>query len=691
MNRWIKLAAILAVAAIVAGLSGGAGAADAPAGGASGKPAASRQAVLLRHTDLQTVAGAKRYLRAIGVNPSGLVIQRAAHNYAGPNCPGAGWACTSTAHPVVQVASAGGKNTFLCKTSRCAVVQTTVGVGATTSRSLAAAAAAMSMATCIKTTGLGQSCTINQPSATGTNKAVVFQDAGKKTGLTQTALYTASITQGPSSVTPQALTSVTAVNLACVHQSIFIDGSSNNTKSTNISVALEAHQSISITQNSGTGSNTAENTTSTNGVYDCGSAALTQDQQLTSTATSTVPSQITQNQNAANSGANVSLDVEQNQGSGFFGNATGQNSAIFEQSNSVTAVAVAPLGSSVSQTQSSTTGGINAVLNQDSRQMSTADATQTETQCEDAHLSGPATCDHATTDPPAYTLTQTQIGPIRKGSSTSSQTGNDADLFTIHQNSTQDTDKKSGQSNTLEVQCQTAGICTETQKISVDGTTTTTTQSGKNVSSTTTCSGSTCTTGSPTPTITFDGSPGTNSPPSTLGPYVMTAFGTDSQPVCPNAGSVVSSVNGPNGTLSFTPSLSHDLVGRCWATWSNGYAGDVYDNFNAGAPQLTQITMALPPSTNAFYFYAEPNAFDIFNVTATAQDGTTSGPIPVQGQAGAQYFGFYGTGGATIASITVTIAAKTCDPSNPSCIPDPDGFAVGEFGISPTTGTQVIG
>jgi len=41
----------------------------------------------------------------------------------------------------------------------------------------------------------------------------------------------------------------------------------------------------------------------------------------------------------------------------------------------------------------------------------------------------------------------------------------------------------------------------------------------------------------------------------------------------------------------------------------------------------------------------------------------------VQGDSGAQYFGFYGTGDATIASITIT-----CN--------DTSGFAVGEFGIS---------
>ena len=44
--------------------------------------------------------------------------------------------------------------------------------------------------------------------------------------------------------------------------------------------------------------------------------------------------------------------------------------------------------------------------------------------------------------------------------------------------------------------------------------------------------------------VTFDGSPGTGAPPSTLGPYAMTPFGADSQPLF----GYVSSVAGPRGS-----------------------------------------------------------------------------------------------------------------------------------------------
>lgn len=162
-----------------------------------------------------------------------------------------------------------------------------------------------------------------------------------------------------------------------------------------------------------------------------------------------------------------------------------------------------------------------------------------------------------------------------------------------------------------------------------------------------------------TGSVVFSDAPGTSAPPPALGPYTMTAFAPDSQPT----GSDVNGVAAPDGTLGFSPALGHDLVGDGWSTWSNGYTGDVYSTTSGS------ITLTLPPATNAFYFYAEPEQFQVLTITATNSDGTTSGAVPVQGQAGAEYFGFYSTGSAPLTSITVTSA-------------DPDGFAVGEFGIS---------
>jgi hypothetical protein len=678
MFGWTRIFTLVAVAAVVAVVAGGAGAAStstlAPATvshtGTAGKinTAASRRGELLRTANLNTLAGASRYLRAIGLDPHGLVIQRGARNYAGPNCPGARWTCTSTAHPVIQIAAAGGKNTFLCTTGSCAVVQATRSGTATKTTRPLTAAAPPNKATCIKTTGLGQSCSINQTSATD-NTAIVFENVPKTTGLTQTASLTAQITQ-------QA-TGATNSNTACVYQASSIDGSTNMSgKKGPVTVTLNAHQSVSIVQDAHGGNNTLQSATAAAG---CDSAnPLTQTQTLTSTVTGSAS--ITQNENAADSGPNVALDIKQNQSAGYFGSATGLNKAAFSQTNTLTAIASTPAGS-VSQTQSSASGGISAEVNQFSHGLSTASATQTETQCEHAQTSGSPTC--ATGGSQPSSLTQVQFGPVKNTGAKSStaasrslllvrkdpgstQGDNPDDVFTINQSSTQFNDTGQNQTNEVQGACTTSGNCTASQTTTVNGETTTNTQSGQDVDTTTSCTGSTCT-ATTSVGITFDGSPGTAAPPSTLGPYTMTAFGPDSQPSCPDEGSTVAGVTDPAGTIVFAPALQHDqATGPCWATWSHGYTDDVYDTINAVDP--TTATITLPSGTNAFYFYAEPNTFAVFDVEATAQNGTTSGPIQVQGDSGAKYFGFYGTGGVTLASITVTTTDTT-------------GFAVGEFGI----------
>jgi hypothetical protein len=86
--------------------------------------------------------------------------------------------------------------------------------------------------------------------------------------------------------------------------------------------------------------------------------------------------------------------------------------------------------------------------------------------------------------------------------------------------------------------------------------------------------------------------------------------------------------------------------------------------------------MTLPGSTGAFYFYAEPDQFATFNITATASDGTTLTEA-VSGQGGANGFGLFASTGESIASILVTAT-------------DPTGFAVGEFGIAATTAVTAV-
>ena len=487
MFGWSRIFTFVAVAAVVAIVTGGAGATStstlapetvshaATAGKAS--TAASRRGELLRTANLNTLAGAARYLRAIGVDPRGLVIQRGARNYAGPNCPGAGWACTSTAHPVVQIAAAGGKNTFLCTTGSCAVVQATRSGTPTKTRSLTAAAAT-NKATCIKTTGLSQSCSINQNSASANNEAIVYENIVKASGLTQTASATAQITQSATG---------SNANKACVLQNINVEGSTVAKKGVPVTVSLEAHQSISITQNAASGGNTLASATSAGS---CAGTRLMQTQTLTSKATGSGP--ITQNQNAASGGPNMSLDIEQNQNPGFLGVASGANSAAFTQENTLTAVASTPAGP-VNQTQSSPVGGIQANVNQYSNDPSTIDAIQNETQCEHAQtapLPTALTCPSSGTQP--ANTTQVQYGPVRKDPG-SIQAGDDGHMFMVNQSSTQSNDTGDDQENEVQGACSTSGNCTVTQQTDVNGDETNNTQTGSTVDTTINCSESTCT------------------------------------------------------------------------------------------------------------------------------------------------------------------------------------------------------
>ncbi len=165
--------------------------------------------------------------------------------------------------------------------------------------------------------------------------------------------------------------------------------------------------------------------------------------------------------------------------------------------------------------------------------------------------------------------------------------------------------------------------------------------------------------------IFFDAGPGTGAPPQIFKNHIMFPFAADANPI----GAAVSSLESPTrcfGTLNFSTPLSHEAIGDGWATWSHGYTGDVY-TFVGG----TTTTINLPPATRAFYFYTESNNFATYTVNAIANDGTTTGPISINGNSGAKFIGFYTTGSqCLLKSITVTYP------------PAAGGFAIGEFGIS---------
>src|SRR4029453_326516 len=307
---------MVAVAVLVGSV--GAGAARTPA-----KPA----------LNLSTNAKVREYLRSLGISPHGVVIQRGVRNYAGPRCPGKRWTCTRS-HRVVQIATHRGKNSYRCSLSRCVVVQLTKSLLATNT------------AKCIRTTGITQSCSINQTSTGDNNNAIVYMDAVKLSGLTQNASQTAQINQ----------TAGAGANRACVFQRTTVEGSTVAKRGTPVNVNLNAHQTIGITQDSLSGGNTVQNATNSGGGA-CAAGALDQKQTITSKATGTMS--ITQNQNATDAGPNQVLDIAQNRSSGVFGDAAGANVPNFNQTTTLTAIATTPVGP-VSQTQSSLGGGILA-------------------------------------------------------------------------------------------------------------------------------------------------------------------------------------------------------------------------------------------------------------------------------------------------------------------------------------------
>jgi len=160
--------------------------------------------------------------------------------------------------------------------------------------------------------------------------------------------------------------------------------------------------------------------------------------------------------------------------------------------------------------------------------------------------------------------------------------------------------------------------------------------------------------------LVFDLSPGTGAPPATLGGYTMTPVPYPGAPGCTGI-TPPGPIPTPDGDIDVAPWDTQRCIGAGWLTWSHGYSGDVY--FTGGT---TSQTITLPPGTDAFYFYVEPDPFaeHTFEVVA---DGVSSGPFTAHGDAGATYVGVYHSGGGSISTITITGSAA---------------FASGEFGWS---------
>jgi hypothetical protein len=187
--------------------------------------------------------------------------------------------------------------------------------------------------------------------------------------------------------------------------------------------------------------------------------------------------------------------------------------------------------------------------------------------------------------------------------------------------------------------------------------------------------GATAAPGNPTASVTFVRGPGTKAPPKRLHGIRMLTFKRDRR----HRGTNVVSVKGPTGRISFSRPVFHEIVRHVaprdprkrvgyWRTWGHGYHSDAYWVNPA-------VVITLPAGTRAFYFYAEPEDPQLYEVTATTPD-VTSGPVKVRGFGGARFFGFVARAGADLSTIEIRSNDRYLSRRHPG------GFAIGEFAVN---------
>jgi len=188
---------------------------------------------------------AEQQLVSLGIDPGDAVFQVGSRNYAGPNCPGSGWNCTSAA-TVVQIGAGTAPsaiNYFQCHASpmtpgvvgtpgpgSCTIVQTNT-TGTNDARCVEA----------LSTNPATQECNITQTNVSAANRALViqliFQHEGSQ-DVTQTATQAATVHQGNTD----------GANESAVTQSVGQNASKYVEGSTGAQQTQEAHQRIQVCQ-----------------------------------------------------------------------------------------------------------------------------------------------------------------------------------------------------------------------------------------------------------------------------------------------------------------------------------------------------------------------------------------------------------------------------------------------------------
>jgi len=320
---------------------------------------------------LSTRTGATLYLVQHGLDPAGFVIQRGAHNYAGPNCPGAGWNCTTSTR-VLQISNqAGRSNQADCTGTSGVVVDTTTDCEIVQSNNDGS-----NSATCNQSSSDGnvsQRCVIFQTSTGGgQNTANIGQviNANVDDGSTQNVHQYVGVNQqnttGSNVVNNDGLVGDSSVTQAI---SLTVSGGATETQ--------DAIQELSLTQKSTSGNNLTDNLVQT----------------LSESAQTQFGGVVQQKQNTAATSPNTNAGISQT-------TQNGNNAATLDQSHTLSELATGS-ESEILQVQGSEKGGINSAVDQHATGEgggSTFDGSQEEHQTEN-HDGGTI-------------KEQTQIGPM---------------------------------------------------------------------------------------------------------------------------------------------------------------------------------------------------------------------------------------------------------------------------------------
>jgi hypothetical protein len=363
--------------------------------------------------DLSTDQAVVSYLTSLGIDPTGVVIQRGALNYAGPSCPGAAWTCTTSTN-VVQVAQPGGQNQVACGAGASAIpdsyltsdltdAQVSQLVSSTASAPLLSGCTAVqaggaqtNTTRCVVHDGSAlQPCVIMQPATGASNRAFVLQIDDQSTGSSQDATQTASIRQDATG---------DAQNFVHVIQSIEL-----STK-TGTNQTQEGHQLTCALQKSESGNEFSQVIQSI-AEKEQAQGPPTQQQNVEARSKMCDPG-FAENLAFTTSTANTFASVEQDSGSGAL-------ESHVNQSHNLDARATNASAPSASQTQGNSAGGIQGKVFQDSLGTAKSFGVLNEDQ-------------NLAADSP--TITQHQFGPL---TCCSTQSSNPNDNVKIDETSSQ--------------------------------------------------------------------------------------------------------------------------------------------------------------------------------------------------------------------------------------------------------------